>query len=150
MNRPFIILVLMSFFCLSSCIVTGPQYTRVEKVLKLSVGMSSAEVENTLGIHPYDLCRLDSLGNKTVIYKYRVTDRRTVPFFLKDTNGFKVRGKFVDLYATYNVKDTLIALHAQPSQSKLTEKKLNINTLLTFLTVTAPAVLIFFGIKSSM
>ena len=129
----------------SSCIIHGPRYSRVEKVLELRIGMHYKEVNSVLATGPYDLKSIDSLGNRTLIYKYRVTDRRTLPFLLKENNGQSIRGKFVDLYATFNVKDTLKDLYAMRSESELKEKKLNINTLLTFLTVTAPAFLIYLG-----
>lgn len=135
-------------FLATGCIVKGPKYTRVEKVMKLKNGMSLNNVNKTLEIQPYDLVSVDSAGNRTLMYKYRLTDRRTVPLFLKDTNGKEIRAKFSDLYCTFDKNGYLIKMVTQKSESELKEHRLNINSLLTFMTVTAPAVLIYLGIST--
>lgn len=132
----------------AGCIVKGPKYTRIEKVMKLENGMSLNEVNKTLEIRPYDLIKIDSAGNRTLMYKYRLTDRRTVPLFLKDTNGKEIRAKFSDLYCTFDKNEILVKMYTQKSESELKEHRLNINSLLTFMTVTAPAVLIYLGINA--
>src|SRR3990167_9928508 len=82
-------IILIPTLLVQSCVVSGPKYTRVEKVMELSPGMSLQTVNAKLGIKPYDIYIYDSTGNHSYIYKYRTTDRKTVPFLLKDTNGRK-------------------------------------------------------------
>lgn len=140
---------LIIFNLLSGCIVKGPKYTHVENVLTVNNGMTLNEVNTLLKLKPYDLRSLDSLGNKVLIYKYRLTDRRTVPLFLKDTNGKEISSKFMDLYCTFNSKNILVKLESKSSNSELKEQRLNINSVLTFLTVTAPAFLVYLGISAN-
>lgn len=76
-----------------SCIVSGPKFANVDKVMELKPGMTFEQVNTHLGIGPYDLHEFDSIGRRSYVYKYRVMDRKTVPFLLKETNGIKSRGK---------------------------------------------------------
>jgi hypothetical protein len=82
------------------------------------------------------------------MYKYRLTDRRTVPLFLKDTNGKEIRAKFSDLYCTFDKNEILISLYSQKSESELKEHRFNINSFLTLLTVSVPAFLVYLGITA--
>ena len=141
-------LLFLMIIVFSGCIVKGPKYSHVEKVMKLNNGMTMDEVNITLGLKPYDLKSIDSVGNKVLLYKYRLTDRRTVPLFLKDTNGKEISSKFVDLYCTFSADNKLTKLITTASDSELKEQRLNINSLITFLTVTGPAVLIYLGITN--
>lgn len=132
-----------------SCIVSGPKYTRVEKVMHLKTGMTKEEVNKQLGLKPYDIYCFDSTGNNSYVYKYRTTDRKTVPFLLKDTNGVKSRGKYMDLIAYYDTSNVAYRFESKPTDSKLDEKRLDINTLVTVMTVTLPAVAVYLGITKS-
>ncbi len=145
----FIILTLIVSFSITGCIVKGPKYTHVENVLNLNNGMTLKTVNETLKLRPYDLRSLDSAGNKVLIYKYRLTDRRTVPLFLKDTNGKNISSKFMDLHCTFDSKNILVKLESKSTNSELKEQRLNINSLITFLTVTAPAFLVYLGITAN-
>lgn len=129
-----------------SCIVSAPKYTNVEKVLELKPGMSQSQVNEHLGIKPYDLDCFDSSGCHSLIYKYRVTDRKTVPFLLKETNGVKSKGKYMDLIAYYNAGDTVYKLESRITDSKLNERRLNFGKVLSAITVTVPSVLVYLGI----
>lgn len=131
------------------CIVKGPKFTHVENVLQLNNGMSLEKVNEILKLRPYDLRSIDSLGNKIFVYKYRLTDRRTVPLFLKDTNGKNISSKFMDLHCTFSANNTLIKLETKSSNSELKEQRLNINNVLTFITITAPAFLVYLGITNT-
>ena len=131
---------------LNACIVHGPRYTTVDKVLKLKTGLTLNEVNSLLVSKPYDLYIFDSLGNKSYIYKYRVTDRKTVPFLLKENNGKEITGRYMDLVAYFTSFDTLYKLESRPTDSEIKEKRVNINNVLTFLTVTVPSVLLVLGI----
>src|SRR5882672_515052 len=76
------------FFSINGCIVVRPPYSKVEKVFTLQPGMTKEDVSKILDIPPYDLKSLDdSSGQIVLIYKYRVTDRKTLPFLVKPKNG---------------------------------------------------------------
>jgi len=128
------------------CIVSAPKYTHVEKVLVLKPGMTQKEVNDTLGIGPYDINYSDSTGNHSLIYKYRVTDRKTVPFLLRETNGVKSKGKYMDLIAFYDSSDVAYAFQSKYSDSRINERRLDFNKVLTAITITAPSVLVYLGI----
>ncbi len=131
---------------LHACITSAPKYSRVEQVMLLKPGMSYEEVNEVLGVKPYDLRRFDSTGQRVMVYKYRTTDRQAL--FLKDTNGHEIRGRFVDLHATFTPQDTLILMESFLSDSKALTKSIDINTLIIFFTVTAPTILLYLGIKN--
>lgn len=131
---------------LQSCIVSGPKYTHVESVLKLKPGMSKAAVNDSLGLDPYDLNYYDSTGLYSVIYKYRVTDRKTVPFLLKETNGVKAKGRYMDLIVYYDSSDVAYRFESKISESKLKESRLDINSVITAATITVPSILVYLGI----
>lgn len=115
--------------------------------MELSPGMSLQTVNAKLGIQPYDIYIYDSTGNRSYIYKYRTTDRKTVPFLLKETNGRKSIGKYMDLVAYYDSVDVAYRFESKPTDSKLDEKRLNVNTIVTIITVIVPTVLVYLGIK---
>jgi hypothetical protein len=143
----FSFFMLVCFF--ASCIVQAPKYTKVEQVLMLKPGMSRDEVTTTLGIPPYDMRSMNDKGETVLIYKYRVTDRKTVPLFMKAANGVKTTGKWVDLFVTFSGEGMLTKIESCSGceETKTTERKLDINSLITFFSVTAPAVLVYLGLK---
>ncbi len=140
-------LLLIPALLIQSCIVTAPKYTHVEQVMELEPGMTKDSVNAKLGIKPYDINIYDSLGNHSYIYKYRTSDRRTLPFLLKETNGKKITGRYVDLIAYYDTADVAYKFESKPTDSKIDEKKLNVNTLVTIVTVIVPTVFVYLGIK---
>lgn len=144
MRNFFIIL----FAIFSSCIVQAPKYTGIEEVLQLKIGMTKEEVSKTLGIPPYDL-KSTSDTETVYIYKYRTTDRKTVPLAMNKTNGIKTKGKWVDLFVTYNPEGKLICVNSCSGceETKVDEKKIDFNSILLLITVTVPAVLVYFGLK---
>jgi hypothetical protein len=120
----------------------------VEKVLTLKTGQTREEVGQILGTVPYNFILLTDSEN-TVLYKFRVTDRTTVPFLLKENNGKSIRGRYVNLLVTYG-KDGLtkkIMSCNDCDETIVREKQLDVNKVITFMTVTLPIVLVFFGIK---
>lgn len=141
------------FICIAcslcSCIVQAPKYTKIEQVLMLKPGMTRDEVTAALGIPPYDMRSMNEKGETVLIYKYRVTDRKTIPLFMKPSNGVKTTGKWVDLFVTFSWEGKLTKLESCSGceETKLTEKKIDINTIVTFITVTIPAVLVYLGLK---
>jgi hypothetical protein len=129
---------------LSSCIVQAPKYSPVENVMKLQLGMTQEEVSSTLKIPPYDLKTIDSSGY-IMIYKYRTTDRNTVPLFMGPTNGVKARGRWVDLFITYSPEGIVTSINScsECSETEVKEKRIDINALITLVTLTLPALLVF-------
>lgn len=134
-------------FVYQSCIVSGPKFANVDKVMELKKGMSYDQVNTHLGISPYDMNKFDSIGRRSFVYKYRVMDRKTVPLLLKETNGVKSKGKYMDLIAFYDSSNIVYNLESRYTDSKLREKRLNFNSVMTVITVTAPSVLLYLGIK---
>ena len=133
---------------LSSCFVQSPKYAGVEQVLSLKTGMTKEEVSIALGIPPYDIKSVTDSSSQ-LIYKYRTTDRRTLSIVTKKTNGVKATGKWVDLFVTYDKdgKITEIRSCSDCEETKVTEKRINYNSLIQMITLTVPAVLIYLGLK---
>ncbi len=73
---------LMFFFILCSCGVmnntkwTAPPYTNVEKIMSMKPGMTLEEVNQTLGIPPYNIFNIQDDGSMVLLYNYRVKNRR--------------------------------------------------------------------------
>lgn len=147
--RYFLIIIVLC--CFYSCIVQAPKYAKVEQVLMLKPGMTKEEVSNVLGIPPYDLKSVNDKGETILIYKYRVIDRKTFPLLMKPANGVKTTGKWVDLFVTYGADGKAISIEScsECEETKPTEKKIDINALITLITVTIPAVLVFIGFSQS-
>lgn len=152
MNMPLNQLLYLFLFLLflSSCVVQAPRYAKVEQVLTLQLGMTKEEVSKTLGISPYDFKSVTDTS-EILIYKYRVTDRRTVPFLMKPTNGVSARGKYVDLFITYSKEGKASFIESCSACEKTDVKKFSIdlNKVITFITATTPAVLIYLGLSNS-
>ena len=143
-----IVVVLGILLFLTSCIVQSPKYTTLQKVISLHLGMSRAEVEETLGIKPYDLKAYTDTSN-VFIYIYRTIDRKTFSFITKPINGRKSRGKYVQLQITYSKKDNVTKIE---SCNTCTDNLVNVNKIdfsgiIVFVTVTLPVLLIYFGLK---
>lgn len=149
MKRINYFLFLVFSFTLSSCIVHAPKYTGIEEVLQLKTGMTKEEVSKVLGIPPYDL---KSVTEKETIYiyKYRTSDRNTLPLLMNKTNGVKTKGKWVDLFISYDAegKATNIASCSDCETTKVTEKKIDFNSIILLITVAVPAVLVYLGLKN--
>ena len=131
---------------LSSCISQSPKYTSLEQVMSLKTGMTKNQINDSLGIQPYDI-RWYSDTTTQYIYKYRTTDRRTFSFYTKKTNGIRTTGKYVDLMVTYDKKDiaTEIRSCSECGETKLKESKLNLDAIGRFFTATVPAAPVHFS-----
>ena len=147
-NKILTMMLIPAIF-LQSCIVSAPKYTHVEQVMQLKTGMSIDTVNQRLGITPYDMDIYDSTGYRSFIYKYRTTDRKTVPFMLKETNGKRKIGKYMDLVAYYDSTDIAYRFESRPTDSKVDQKKFNINILVTIVTVVVPSLLVYLGIQKT-
>ncbi|MFN3917420.1 MAG: hypothetical protein ACK4K0_06730 [Flavobacteriales bacterium] len=143
--KQFLGILLLAYFAVG-CIAHGPRYTRSEKVMTLNLGMNKQQVDSVLGLKPYYIKSMAADSSRIYIYKYRVTDRRTLPFLLRDTNGFDFRGRFLNLEATYNAQNKLISIESKQTSSEIKERKFDINSIITLLTVTTPALLVYIGI----
>jgi hypothetical protein len=143
-----IIIVVSALFIFTSCIVQSPKYTTLQKVLSLQIGMSKTEVEQTLGLTPYDLKAYTDTSN-VFIYIYRTTDRKTLSFYTKFTNGRKAIGKYVQLQITYSKKDKVINIEScnMCPDNLVKVDKINFSGIIVFLTVTLPVLLIYLGLK---
>ena len=138
--------LLLLGFC--SCVVTAPKYSTVDKVYTLKLGMTKDEVSKALDVQPYYLYSMTDSAT-ILLYKYRVTDRATLPLFMGPNNGKTLLGKFVNLLVTYNSKgiSTKIETNTTSDVTTVATNKIDINAVITFLTVTLPIVLLFVGIK---
>ena len=143
------LIVLFFSFTFGSCIVHAPKYTGVEQVLSLKIGMTKEEVSKTLGIPPYDL-KSEGDSQTVYIYKYRTTDRKTFPFLMNKTNGMKAKGKWVDLFITYDQNQLVknIQSCSDCEKTAVKEKKMDINSILMLITVTIPAILVYVGLQN--
>jgi outer membrane protein assembly factor BamE (lipoprotein component of BamABCDE complex) len=141
--------ILLIVCSLTSCIVQAPKYSNVEDVLILKVGMTKEDVSATLGIPPYDIKSYTD-STSELIYKYRTTDRRTLSFLLEETNGHRVKGKWVDLFITYdkNNKATEIKSCSYCGETKVKEQRINYNAVIQALSVVAPGLLVYFGLRA--
>jgi outer membrane protein assembly factor BamE (lipoprotein component of BamABCDE complex) len=142
------LLIALLFCSLGSCIVQSPKYAGVEKVMQLRPGMTRAAIDDSIGA-PYDL-RYYSDTATEYIYKYRTIERKTLSLFTRETNGVRTRGKYVDLFITYDKNGTATEIHScsECGETKVTETKVSYNAILQFLAATAPGVLIYFGLKT--
>jgi hypothetical protein len=140
-KNPLIFLLFGIF--MTGCIVQAPKYTKIEQVLDLKLGMTQQEVSSLLKITPYDLKRVDSSGY-VLIYKYRVTERSTIPLFMKPANGIRATGKWVDLFITYSPegKITSISSCSDCGATEVKEKRIDMTTLITLIALIAPSILI--------
>ena len=141
--------ILIPALLIQSCIVSAPKYSHVEQVMQLKIGMSKDSVSSRLGIEPYDIDIYDSTGYRSYVYKYRTTDRKTIPFRLKETNGKEKIGKYMDLVAYFDSTDIAYRFESRPTDSKVDQKKFNVNAIVTIVTVIVPALLVYLGIQKS-
>ncbi|MCF8259013.1 MAG: outer membrane protein assembly factor BamE [Flavobacteriales bacterium] len=143
--------LLLSFsiiLMLTSCIVQSPEYARFSNVLALEVGMTKAEVEQVLGVGPYDIKAYND-SSRTLIYVYRVDDRRTLSVLTKENNGKATLGKYVQLNVTYSNDGRVMAIEtcSMCPDNMVSVTKIDFEKILGFLMVTVPALLILVGLQ---
>ncbi|MDZ4757915.1 MAG: outer membrane protein assembly factor BamE [Bacteroidota bacterium] len=144
MTNVFIIFSLI--LSLSSCVVQAPKYTMIEQVLSIKEGMTKEEVTQILGIPPYDL-KLSDDSTLVLIYKYRVTDRKVLPYNTQPVNGKNIRGKYVDLFVTYSKEGKVISFRSCSNCEDTKFTKIDLGKIGTAIMTTVPAILIYFGLK---
>ena len=148
MKRFLVFFLTLSF--LSSCVVQMPKYATVDQVFALKIGMTKTEVGNMLGIPPFALKSLTD-SEVVLVYKYRAEERRVLSMVTKKTNGVKTLGRFMDLDITYGCDDKVREINSKQSKEEAKIKSvIDFNTLFTFLTVTAPAALVYIGIQNKL
>jgi hypothetical protein len=142
------ILVLCGF---CSCVVTAPRYSTSDKVFTLKIGMTEDEVAAALGVSPYYL-KSETDSETILLYKYRVTDRTTLPVFMGPTNGKSVLGKFVNLLVTYDSKGVSKKFETCTTcdETTIATHKLDVGAVITFLTITLPWIVLFLGFKTTV
>jgi hypothetical protein len=130
--------------------VQSPKYTSLEKVLSLQLGMSKAQVEDSLGIQPYNLKSYNDTSH-VLIYVYRLIDRRTIYFNTKPVNGKKATGKYTQLEVTYSMDDKVTNIESCTlcADNLVTTSKVDFGKVIVFITVTLPLVLIYLGVQSN-
>lgn len=150
MKRYLLFLWLLSF---SSCIVLrSPYYTTVERAMSLELGMTKEEVEKWLDLEPYNLKAYTDTSN-TYIYIYRTNERKTLSIYTKRKNGKRTIGKYMQLEVAYSKKDNRV-IHIEscndcPDNLTSTSRiNINIDKVMTFISVTLPVILVYIGLKS--
>ena len=149
MGIRYLIVILFSF-ALTSCIVQSPRYTSIENVMKLEPGMTRAQVEEILDLQPYDL-KGSTDSTTTLIYIYRVNDRKTLSFATKPDNGRHSIGKYVQLEVTYSNDKKVISFQSCNlcPDNLVTTSKIDIEKIIAFVTVTLPVLLVYFGLQGN-
>ena len=142
------IFILIFIFLIPSCIVQSPKYTTLQQVMELKVGMTKDEVEQTLGLQPYDLKAYTDTSH-VFTYIYRTIDRRTLSFYTKKKNGRRATGKYVQLHVSYSLKNevTKIETCSLCPDNLVTTSTIDISKIFTFITITLPVVLVYIGLK---
>jgi len=143
------LIFLLPVFLLTSCIIQSPKYTTLNQVMSLHLGMTKNEVDEALGVKPYDIKALTDTST-VLIYVYRVIDRRTLAFNTKPTNGKKSTGKYVQMEVTYSPDNKVIKMEScNLCPDNLVKKsRIDFEKVFTFVAVTLPVLLVFFGIAS--
>jgi len=106
MKRIFIPIILG--LVLNSCTIELSKFATIDKILLIKVGMIREQVDLIIGVKAYDLKSLDDNGDFTVVYKYRVNERKVDKKDIQPTNGIEVWGKYGELYVTYNKDEKVI------------------------------------------
>jgi hypothetical protein len=89
MTKKFISSVLIAMVLLfSSCAKRiAPPYSTVEKVVKVTPGMSASDVSSTLGIPPFDVYHMAGDGSTVLVYYYKLKERKNTGCGLPERMG---------------------------------------------------------------
>jgi len=118
--------------------------------MSLHLGMTKNEVDEALGIQPYDLKGMTDTSF-VLIYVYRVIDRRTLAFNTKPTNGKKSTGKYVQLEVTFSKENKITKIESCNlcPDNLVTKSRIDFEKVFTFIFVTLPVILVFLGITTT-
>ena len=146
--KMMLLFVAFSIGLLASCVMQSPNYTTIDQVMSLKVGMSKTQVEETLGVKPYDVKLYNDTGS-VLIYIYRVIDRRTLSVNTKPVNGKRVIGMYKQLDISYSLQGKVISIETcRTCPDNLTStSRINFEKTLMFITVSLPIILIYLGLK---
>ena len=142
------LIVLFFLLIFTSCIVRSPKYSTLEQVMTLHLGMSKMQVEEILGVKPYNI-KAYTDTSIVFIYVYRPTERKTLSFNTKPVNGKETPGKYVQLEVSYSKDDKVINIESCnlcPDNLVVTSK-IDFEKVFGFITVTLPVILIFIGLR---
>jgi hypothetical protein len=117
--------------------------------MALKLGMSKQEVEDTLGLVPYDLKAITDSTN-VFIYVYRTKERKTLSFVTTNKNGINAKGKYVQLAVAFSKKTEKVVYIETCSlcpDNLVTNSVIDVEKIFVFVTVTLPVVLLYFGLK---
>lgn len=116
--------------------------------MSLQIGMSRSEVEEILGIEPYDLKAFTDTSN-IFIYVYRVNDRRTLSLNTKPVNGKNSIGKYVQLAVAYSKSNKVLSIESCNlcPDNLVNTHKIDFAKIIVFVTVTLPVLLLYFGLQ---
>ncbi|HXC04901.1 MAG TPA: outer membrane protein assembly factor BamE [Bacteroidia bacterium] len=131
----------------TSCIIRSPKFASADQAFAVKTGMTKEQVNTTLGIPPYAL-KSKNDSETVFIYKYRPAERRTMPLFMGRTNGKRATGPLMDLNVSYDKHDLVTELKSKPSpKEEKSQYTIDVNSIFTLLTVTAPALLVYLGFQ---
>jgi hypothetical protein len=144
-----LLIAIFTFLFFTSCIVQSPKYTTFEKVMTLKLGMSKAEVEDKLGLQPYNLKSVSDTSD-VFIYVYRLNDRKTLYLDTKPVNGKTTMGKYTQLAVAYSKDDKVINIESCTlcPDNLVTVNKIDVEKIILFATGTLPVILIYLGLQS--
>lgn len=116
--------------------------------MRLQVGMTKVQVENILCLEPYNI-KLFTDTSKTFVYVYRMVDRKTLTIHTNTVNGSETLGKYTQLFVSYNTDDKVVSIESciTCEDDLVSTKKVDIQKVIAFVTVTLPVLLIYFGLK---
>jgi len=68
---------LSAILILSSCAkMVAPPYSTVEKITRITPGMTATQVTTSLGIPPFDIYHMSATGSTIHIYNYKLKERK--------------------------------------------------------------------------
>ena len=143
-------LVMINILFFSSCILQSPKYTTLAKVTSIELGMSKAEVEEILGIKPYNL-KEKTDTSISFIYVYRAMERKTLSIDTRPVNGRETIGKYWQLVVSYSKSDKVINIEScnECADNLVSLNKVDFQKIIAFITVTLPVMLVYIGLKKS-
>ena len=127
---------------ISVCLVTSSNaqkiqkehFTTIDKLFYVELGMSSVEVQITLGVDPFDFYQ--NLSESEMIVEYRYLHKK-LEVRAKDNNYLKTKGEdyYTDassIYCTYDKEGKLVAYYTDSGNANSEEAYIWENTLIEY------------------
>lgn len=124
MKRKLLLPILIGFLLVQGCVIIYPKFTTIDKVITIKPGMTFKNVSETLGIQPYDFIVIEN-GEKKMIYKYRVYDRKIPKDLMEPNNGKDLWGALNELIITFDSEDKVVKIEATNENSEKKNKIIN-------------------------